>query len=86
MVTFDDCAKETTWENDYSRLLNEEFEWDKDSLSSDPTLGPVVRIMREWAKNAITTNGIIFSIVARSWPKLERNDIMMIQWMYFFFV
>ena len=38
-----------------SRLLNEEFGWNKDGLLSfDPILGPAVRIKREWIKKAIS--------------------------------
>ena len=36
-------------------MLNEKFEWDKDSLSSaDPILGPSVWIKRECGKMAIS--------------------------------
>ena len=38
----------TAWKNCSSRLLNKEFEWDKDGLSSaDPILDLAVRIKRE---------------------------------------
>ena len=30
-LAFGDCVKEA-WKNDYSRLLNKDFEWDKDGL------------------------------------------------------
>ena len=52
-LAFGDCAKEA-WKNYYNRLLNEEFEWDKDGLSSAKSIpGPAVRIKRERAKVAI---------------------------------
>ena len=39
----------------YSRVLSEEFEWEKDGLSyADPILGPAVRIKVEWVKTAIS--------------------------------
>ena len=52
-LAFDDFAKEE-WKNYHSGLLNKEFEWDRDGLSSaDPILGHVAKIKGEWLKKAI---------------------------------
>ena len=52
-LAFDDCTKEKAWKKYYSQLLNKEFEWVKDGLSSaDPILGPAVRIKVEWMKKS----------------------------------
>ena len=54
-LAFDVCAKVNVWQNYYSRVLNEELEWDKDALSSDDSIpSSAVRITREWVKKTIS--------------------------------
>ena len=47
-LAISDSAMKEAWRSYYSQLLNEEFDWDHDSLShADPIEGPAVKIERE---------------------------------------
>ncbi len=53
-LALDDSAKREAWRSHYSRLLNEEFEWDHDSLChADPIQGPAVKIESSWVEQAV---------------------------------
>ena len=54
-LAFDDSSKKIAWESYYSKLLNEEFEWDRNTLSPvEPIAGPAIKIERDWVKSAIS--------------------------------
>lgn len=53
-LAFTDNAKKKAWKAHYQRLLNEEFEWNKDSLTQvDPVHGPAIRIEKEMVVEAV---------------------------------
>ena len=46
--------KSLAWKNHYEKLLNTEFDWDRDSLSEvHPVEGQAVQIKKEWFEVAI---------------------------------
>ena len=47
-------SKKAAWKSYYNKLLNTEFELDRNSLSTvEPIAGPAMRIERDWVKLAI---------------------------------
>ena len=53
-LAFDDKSKKAAWKSYCNKLLNTEFEWDRNSLSTvEPIAGPAMRIERDWVKSAI---------------------------------
>ena len=50
---YDDTSKKVAWKQHYERLLNEEFAWDENSLSSvEPTQGPAIYFTDDMVKDA----------------------------------
>ena len=46
--------KRLAWKSRYEKLLNTEFDWDRDSLSEiHPVEGPAIQIKNEWVEEAI---------------------------------
>ena len=46
--------KKLAWKSHYEKLLNTEFDWDRDSLSEvHPVEGPAMQIKKEWVEEAI---------------------------------
>ena len=46
--------RKQAWKSYYNKLLNTEFVWDRNSLSTvEPIAGPAMRIERDWVKSAI---------------------------------
>ena len=46
--------KKLAWKSHYEKLLNTEFDWDRDSLSEvHPVEGPAMQIKNEWVEEAI---------------------------------
>ena len=46
--------KKLSWKSHYEKLLNTEFDWDRDSLSeAHPVEGPAMQIKKEWVEEAI---------------------------------
>ena len=53
-LAFDDKSKKAVWKSYYDKLLNTEFELDRNSLSPvAPIAGPAIRIEWDWVKSAI---------------------------------
>ena len=54
-IAVDDSRLKQVWKEYFEKLLNEEFEWNKDLLEdANPTSGPAERIMEEEVCAAIT--------------------------------
>ena len=46
--------KRLAWKSHYEKLLNTEFDWNRDSLSEvHPVEGPAMQIKKEWVEEAI---------------------------------
>ena len=53
-LAIDDQAKLAAWKTHYERLLNVEFDWDRDSLDEQPAVeGPPIYITTEMVANAL---------------------------------
>ena len=52
-LSIDSNAEKVTWKHHYGRLLNEEFSWNSEDLTTDPVVGPPILITIKMVAKAI---------------------------------